>query len=98
MGDPVLATTTLDVTAVEQMYQPPPPRILAGAGQALAVSLLVVVTIVFLVLVAQVVRVRRACRPAVVTDGASLQRRVDLAPPAGGRDGRAQGEESAPRG
>jgi Ni/Fe-hydrogenase subunit HybB-like protein len=70
MGDPVVATTTLDVTAAVQMYEPPPPRILAGAGQALAVSLLVLVTIVFVILVAQVVRVRRACRPASVSHAA----------------------------
>lgn len=71
MGDPVVATTTLDVTAAVQMYEPPPPRILAGAGQALAVSLLVLVTIVFGILVAQVVRVRRACRPVSMSDAAS---------------------------
>ena len=71
MGDPVVATTTLDVTTAAQMYEPPPPRILAGAGQVLAASLLVLVTIVLVILVAQVVRVRRACRPALVSDGPS---------------------------
>jgi hypothetical protein len=71
MGDPVVATTTLDVTEAVQMYEPAPPRILAGAGQALAVSLLVLVAIVFVILVAQVVRVRRACRPAALNDDPS---------------------------
>jgi Ni/Fe-hydrogenase subunit HybB-like protein len=69
MGDPVVGSTTLAVNEAVQMYAPAPPRILAGAGQVLAVSLLVIVAIVFVILVAQVVRVRRVCRPAPVTDG-----------------------------
>jgi Ni/Fe-hydrogenase subunit HybB-like protein len=67
MGDPVVGATSLDVTEAVQMYEPPAPRILAAAGQVLAISLLVVVAIVFGIIVAQVVRVRRACRPAAAT-------------------------------
>jgi molybdopterin-containing oxidoreductase family membrane subunit len=64
MGDPVKGTTTLDVTQAVQTYQAPPPRILAGAGQVLAMTLLALVAIVFGLLIAQVVRVRRASRSA----------------------------------
>ena len=63
-GDPVTGTTNLDVTEAASLYAPPPPRALAGVGRALAFTLFGLVIIVVTILIAQVVRVRRACRPA----------------------------------
>jgi hypothetical protein len=68
MGDPVIGTTSLDVTEAPSLYAPPPPRLLATAGQTLALALFGLVILVLVILIAQVVRVRRACRP--VTSGA----------------------------
>ncbi len=62
-GDPVTGTTSLDVTEAASLYAPPPPRALAGVGRALAFTLFGLVIIVVTILIAQVVRVRRACRP-----------------------------------
>jgi molybdopterin-containing oxidoreductase family membrane subunit len=64
LGDPVTGTASLDVSQASDRYAPPPPRALAGVGKTLALTLFGVVIIVFIILIAQVVRVRRACRPA----------------------------------
>ncbi len=64
LGDPVTGTTTLDVTEAVSLYSPPAPRALAGIGRTLAITLFGLVIIVFIILIAQVVRVRRSCRPA----------------------------------
>ena len=63
LGDPVTGTTTLDVAEAASMYSPPPPRRLAGPAGTLAIALFALVIVVFIILIAQVVRVRRACRP-----------------------------------
>lgn len=63
LGDPVTGTANLDVTEAVSQYAPPPPRALAGVGRTLAFTLFGLVIIVFIILVAQVVRVRRVCRP-----------------------------------
>ncbi len=63
LGDPVTGTTSLDVAEAASLYSPPPPRTLAGVGRTLAFTLFGLVIIVFTLLIAQVVRVRRACRP-----------------------------------
>ncbi|MEZ5095640.1 MAG: NrfD/PsrC family molybdoenzyme membrane anchor subunit [Nocardioides sp.] len=63
MGDPVVGTTSLDVTQAADMFVPTPPRVLAGAGSLLVLTILSMVGVVFLILLAQVLRVRRACRP-----------------------------------
>jgi hypothetical protein len=63
LGDPVTGTTSLDVTEAGSLYVPTPPRALAGVGRTLAFTLFGLVIIVFIILIAQVVRVRRACRP-----------------------------------
>jgi molybdopterin-containing oxidoreductase family membrane subunit len=66
LGDPVVASTSLDVTDATSPYVPPAPRALAGAGRVLASALFGTVLVVLVILGAQVVRVRRACAP--VTD------------------------------
>ncbi len=63
MGDPVVGATTLEVTEATDMYVPTPPRLLASLGTNVVRVAFGLVAIVFLILVAQVVRVRRACRP-----------------------------------
>lgn len=60
---PVQARTTLTVTVARSAYEPGPPRPLAGAGRVLVGVLFALVAIVWVTLVAQVVRVGRACRP-----------------------------------
>ncbi|WP_088286000.1 NrfD/PsrC family molybdoenzyme membrane anchor subunit [Kineosporia sp. A_224] len=66
LGDPVVASTTLDVTDATSPYRPPAPHLLAAAGRVLASALFATVLVVLLILAAQVVRVRRAS--AAVTD------------------------------
>ena len=56
-------TTTLDVTEAVSLYLPTPPRALTGVGRTLAFSLFALVIIVVTILIAQVVGVRRVCRP-----------------------------------
>jgi molybdopterin-containing oxidoreductase family membrane subunit len=65
LGDPVTGTASLDVTEAVSHYAPPQPRALASVGRTLVFSLFGLVIVVFIILVAQVVRVRRACRPTV---------------------------------
>ncbi|MCX6432267.1 MAG: polysulfide reductase NrfD [Actinobacteria bacterium] len=69
LGDPVVGTANLDVTEAVSLYAPTPPRLLATAGQTLALILFGVVIIVFAILIAQVVRVRRVCRPVAKGSG-----------------------------
>ncbi len=71
LGDPVVATTSLDVTDAASPYRPPAPRALAGAGRVLSAALFGTVVVVLVLLAAQVVRVRRACRPVA---GAAAER------------------------
>jgi hypothetical protein len=66
-GDPVTGKTSLDVTEAVSLYVPTPPRALAGVGRTLAFSLFGLVIIVLSILIAQVVRVRRVCRPVANT-------------------------------
>ena len=63
LGDPVAGTTTLDVTEAVNNYSPPAPRPLEEAGRALTTGTFGLVIVVFLILIVQVVRVRRTCRP-----------------------------------
>lgn len=66
MGDPVVGTTSLDVKEAASRYSPPPAPALAGVGQTLVFTLFGLVALVLGLLIAQVVRVRRACRPATI--------------------------------
>ncbi len=72
MGDPIVATTTLEVTHAVPAYRQDPPRPLAQVGQVLATCLFGLVAVVLAILVGQIVRVRRSCRPITGTapDGA----------------------------
>jgi molybdopterin-containing oxidoreductase family membrane subunit len=63
LGDAVVGSTTLEVAQAESRYRPPPPAALAGVGRALVVTLFGLVALVLSLLIAQVVRVRRVCRP-----------------------------------
>ncbi len=63
LGDPVTGTANFDVAEAVSQYIPPQPRALVGVGNTLVVTLFGLVIIVFIILIAQVVRVRRACRP-----------------------------------
>ena len=65
LGEPVVGTTSLDVTTAVDLFVPTPPRALAGVGAMLVAVVFGLVAIVFVILVAQVVRVRRSCRPGV---------------------------------
>ncbi len=71
LGDPVVGTAELEVTESVSTYAPPPTSTLEGAGKTLTTATFGLVIIVFLILIAQVVRVRRACRPA--SDGTPEQ-------------------------
>ena len=64
MSDPVVGMAGLDVTQAADRYRAPPPNSLAGVGHTLVVALFGLVLLVIGLLTAQVVRVRRACRPA----------------------------------
>ena len=63
LGDPVTGTTNLDVTEAVSPYVPEPPRALTGTGKNLVITIFGLVIIVFIIVIAQVARVRRACRP-----------------------------------
>lgn len=56
------SSTTLTVTVASSGYRPAPPRPLAGVGRVLIAVLFTLVALVWITLLAQVVRVRRACR------------------------------------
>jgi molybdopterin-containing oxidoreductase family membrane subunit len=58
----VRSSTTLTVTVARSAYHPAPPRPLAGLGRDLIGVLFTLVALVWITLVAQVVRIRRACR------------------------------------
>jgi len=60
---PVTAETSIKVTSAQSAYRPGPPKPLAGAGKILVVALFAIVASIWLTLGAQVVRVRRVCRP-----------------------------------
>jgi Ni/Fe-hydrogenase subunit HybB-like protein len=61
--EPVEFATNVDVTAAKPAYTPGPPKPLAAVGHALAKALFFIVATVWILLIAQVVRVRRVCRP-----------------------------------
>lgn len=63
LGNAVVGKAELDATEAVSMYSPPPPRLLADAGRTMTITLFALVITVFIILISQVVRVRRACRP-----------------------------------
>jgi molybdopterin-containing oxidoreductase family membrane subunit len=64
-AQPVAASTTVNVTVARSAYNPAPPKPLAGVGNVLIVVLFAIVAAIWLTLAAQVVRIRRVCRPEV---------------------------------
>lgn len=64
MSDPVVGKASLDVAQAADRYRAPPSKALVGVGHTLVMILFGLVVLVLGLLIAQVVRVRRACRPA----------------------------------
>ncbi len=62
-GEPATASAEIDVTEAVSPYTPAGPRLLAGVGRALVNGLFVAVFLTCVLVIAQVIRVRRACRP-----------------------------------
>lgn len=62
-GEPVEFSTNVNVTAAQPAYTPPPPKPLFAVGYALIKVLFIIVALIWLTLIAQVIRVRRVCRP-----------------------------------
>ncbi|MFA6576199.1 MAG: NrfD/PsrC family molybdoenzyme membrane anchor subunit [Nocardioides sp.] len=60
-GEPATAETPLTITEATSPYVPPVERPLQSAGHAIVPILFSLVLVVFLVVITQVVRVRRAC-------------------------------------
>jgi len=59
----VTFSTNVNVTVARSAYTPAPPKALAGAGNALVKALIIIVATIWILLIAQVVRIRRVCRP-----------------------------------
>ena len=60
---PVEFSTNVNVTVAQSAYTPAPPKALAGAGNVLIKALFIIVAIIWILLITQVVRLRRVCRP-----------------------------------
>ena len=58
-GEPAIGTTQVNVSGAVSPYIPPEPKILEGAGRTLVSVLFTLVLISFIIVIAQVVRVRR---------------------------------------
>lgn len=65
-GAPAIGSTQVDVNGAVSPYIPPPPKILEGTGRGLVNVLFTLVLISFIIVVAQVVRVRRSLRSATL--------------------------------
>lgn len=61
-GEPAIGSTQVDVNGAISPYVPPEPKILDGIGRALVSVLFTIVLIVFIIIIAQVIRVRRSLR------------------------------------
>lgn len=61
-GEPAIDSTQVDVNGAVSPYVPSQPELLAGIGRALVSVLFTLVLVVFIILIAQVVRVRRSLR------------------------------------
>jgi Ni/Fe-hydrogenase subunit HybB-like protein len=62
-GDPLTFSTNVDITVAKSAYHAAPDKPLAGAGQILVKALFLIVSTIWLVLLTQVLRVLRVCRP-----------------------------------
>ena len=61
-GEPVIASTQIDISGASSSYVAAQPEILAGVGRGLVYSLFVLVFLSFFIVIAQVVRVRKSLR------------------------------------
>jgi len=61
--EPLQFSTNVNVTAARSAYTPAPPKPLDGAGNVLIKALFLIVATIWILLITQVVRVRRVCRP-----------------------------------
>lgn len=61
-GEPAVSSTQVDVDGARSPYVPSQPELLAGIGRGLVSVLFTLVLIVFIILIAQVIRVRRSLR------------------------------------
>jgi Ni/Fe-hydrogenase subunit HybB-like protein len=62
-GAPAIGSTQVDVNGAVSPYVPPEPKILEGTGRGLVMVLFTLVLVAFVIVIAQVVRVRRTLRP-----------------------------------
>lgn len=61
-GEPAIASTNIDINGAISPYEERAPKLLAGAGQVLVKVLFTLVFIVFVTVIAQIVRLRRVMR------------------------------------
>jgi Ni/Fe-hydrogenase subunit HybB-like protein len=61
--EPIDFSTNVNVTAARSAYTPAPPKPLAGAGGVLIKALFLIVATIWILLITQVGRVLRVCRP-----------------------------------
>ncbi|MDP1851908.1 MAG: NrfD/PsrC family molybdoenzyme membrane anchor subunit [Candidatus Planktophila sp.] len=61
-GEPAIASTDIDINGAISPYEERAPKVLAGAGQVLVKVLFTLVFIVFVTVIAQIVRLRRVMR------------------------------------
>jgi molybdopterin-containing oxidoreductase family membrane subunit len=61
--EPVEFSTNVDLKVARSAYTPAPPKPLDGAGNVLVKALFIIVATIWILLIAQVVRLRRVCRP-----------------------------------
>lgn len=64
IAGPTTARATVTITSARSVYQPAPPKPFATVGKATVGVLLTTVVLIWLTLMIQVIRVRRACRQA----------------------------------
>jgi len=61
-AEPLQFSTNVNVTVARSAYTPAPPKALAGAGNVLIKALFIIVASIWILLIAQIIRVRRVCR------------------------------------
>jgi len=62
-AEPLQFATNVNVTVARSAYTPAPPKALAGAGGVLIKALFIIVASVWVLLIAQIIRIRMVCRP-----------------------------------
>jgi molybdopterin-containing oxidoreductase family membrane subunit len=62
-AEPVEFATNVNVSVARSAYTPAPPKALAGAGNVLIKVLFIIVASIWILLISQIIRIRRVCRP-----------------------------------